>query len=152
MRIALLLFSISLLFFTATVRAQSLFDDTDAASGDSYRLGGFIRSGLYINRPSGTTGIPVSFADLNLNIEAGNGRTYKAFADFRYRYASEYGEIINSPVLREAWAAWYTPHTELIAGKQIVKWSRMDFFRLQDNITPRNDLYRSFDPADRDMS
>ncbi|MFO7756442.1 MAG: hypothetical protein R6V34_10705 [Bacteroidales bacterium] len=152
MRIALLLLSISLLFFTGTVRAQSLFDDPDAASGDSYRLGGFIRSGLYINRPSGTTGIPVSFADLNLNIEAGNGRTYKAFADFRYRYASEYGEIINSPVLREAWAAWYTPHTELIAGKQIVKWSRMDFFRLQDNITPRNDLYRSFDPADRDMS
>ncbi len=152
MRIALLLFSTGLLFFTATVKAQSLFDDLPGASGESYRLGGFIRSGLYINNPSGTIGIPASFADLSLNIEAGNGRTYKAFADVRYRYANEYGDIINSPGIREAWAAWYTPYTELKAGKQIIKWSRMDFFRLQDNITPRNDLYRSFDPADRDMS
>ncbi|MDZ7738452.1 MAG: hypothetical protein U5K32_05165 [Bacteroidales bacterium] len=152
MRFALLLLSASLLLFTGTVRAQSLFDNPAAASGDSYNLGGFIRSGLYLNKPSGTAGIPVSFSGLGMNIEAGNGRTYKAFADLRYRYAREYGSIINSPELREAWAAWYTPYTELKAGKQIIKWSRMDFFRLQDNITPRNDLYRSFDPADRDLA
>lgn len=152
MRIALLLFSTSLLFITATVRSQSLFDDPDAASGNSYRLGGFIRSGLYLNKPAGTAAIPVSFAGLGLNIEAGNSRKYKAFADLRYRYASEYGDIFNSPGLREAWAAWYTPYTELKAGKQIIRWSRMDFFRLQDNITPRNDLYRSFDPADRNLA
>ncbi len=152
MRTSLLLIATIILLLNGTARAQSLFDDMAAASGEGYSLGGFIRGGLYINKPSGTAGIPVSFAGLGLSIEAGNGRTYKAFADLRYRYAGEYGSIVNSPELREAWAAWYTPYTELKAGKQIIKWSRMDFFRLQDNITPRNDLYRSFDPSDRKLS
>lgn len=152
MRTALLLLSTVILLFNGTLRAQSLFDDLPGTSGDSYRLAGFIRSGMYMNKASGTTGIPVSFAGLNLNVEAGNSSSYKAYADFRYRYASEYGSIINRAELREAWAAWYTPYTELKAGKQIVRWSGMDFFRLQDYITPRNDLYRSFDPADRNLS
>ncbi|MDT8401692.1 MAG: hypothetical protein RQ743_08360 [Bacteroidales bacterium] len=151
MRKALAFCTVVLLTFLNTLTAQSLFDNITGSPGKNYKLGGFIRSGLYFNMPDDSPGIPVSFADFNLNAEAGNGTTYKAFADFRYRYASEYGSIINKPVLREAWAAWYTPHTELKAGKQIIKWSRMDFFRLQDIINPRNDLYRSFDPSDRDL-
>lgn len=150
-KILILLFSLCLFWPSANLIAQSLFDDYTVGGDKSYKLDGFIRSGLYINSPGDTPGLPVSFADLSLNIEAGNGRTYRAFADLRYRYASEYGTLINKADLREAWAAWYTPYTELRAGKQIIKWSRMDFFRLQDVISPRNDLYRSFDPSDRDL-
>ena len=151
MRKALAIFTLVWLIIPYHISAQSLFDDISASSGNGYKLSGFIRSGIYVNRPDKSTGIPVSFADLSINAEAGNGTTYKAFADVRYRYASEYGEIINTPVLREAWAAWYTTISELKAGKQISKWSNMDFFRIQDFINPRNDLYRSFDPADRDL-
>ncbi|MBS0009988.1 MAG: hypothetical protein KFF49_01165 [Bacteroidales bacterium] len=131
--------------------SQSLFDNIPGKTGSSYKTGGFIRSGIYINKPEKSPGIPVSFADFSLNAEAGDGSSYKAYADVRYRYASEYGKGINSPSLREAWAAWYTPYTEIRAGKQIVKWSNMDFFRLQDLAFPRNELYRSFEPADKDL-
>jgi len=145
------LFTVVFIFFSNALIAQSLFDNIPGSSGKKYELGGFVRSGIYINKPDHSPGIPVSFADFSFRAEAGNSTNYKALADIRYRYASEYGEIINKPVLREAWAAWYTPCTELRAGKQIIKWSRMDFFRLQDIINPRNDLLRSFDPADRDL-
>ncbi|MBS0010162.1 MAG: hypothetical protein KFF49_02050, partial [Bacteroidales bacterium] len=116
--------------------SQSLFDNIPGKTGSSYKTGGFIRSGIYINKPEKSPGIPVSFADFSLNAEAGDGSSYKAYANVRYRYASEYGTGINSPSLREAWAAWYTPYTEIRAGKQIVKWSNMDFFRLQDLAFP----------------
>ena len=129
--------------------AQSLFDSISGSATKDIETGGFLRSGLYINSPDNNTGIPVSFSDLSLNMEAGNGVKYRAYADLRYRYGAEYGERVNSPVLREAWAAWYTPYSELKAGKQIVTWSRMDIFNLQDVSGPRNDLYRSFDSADR---
>lgn len=151
MRKTLVIINIICFIFSNHSASQSLFDEISASSGNGYILGGFIRSGIYLNKPDKSPGIPVSFADLSINAETGNGTTYKAYADLRYRYASEYGEIINTPVLREAWAAWYTQLTELKAGKQIIKWSNMDFFRLQDVITPRNDLYRSFDPADKDL-
>jgi len=151
MRKTLAIFTLVFLVIPNPSGAQSLFDDISGSSGNGYKIGGFIRSGIYFNKPDKSPGIPVSFADLSLNTEAGNGSTYKAYADLRYRYASEYGKIVNAPVLREAWAAWYTPFTELKAGKQIIKWSNMDFFRLQDVVSPRNDLYRSFDPEDRDL-
>jgi hypothetical protein len=143
----------SIIFFSLTVplSAQSLFDEFPGTGSENYRLGGFTRSGIYINRPGESTGIPVAFADFKLQAEAGNGTVYKAYADLRYRYGTEYGSTVNNIFLREAWAAWYTPYTELRAGKQIVKWSRMDFFRLTDAANPRNDLFRSFDPADRDL-
>lgn len=131
--------------------AQSLFDSFSESSGQGFKPGGFIRSGMYFNKPEISVGIPVCFTDISLNVEAGNGSSYKAFADLRYRYASEYNELINSPALREAWAAWYTSFTEIKAGKQIIKWSSMDFFRLQDVVGPRNDLFRSFDPPDKDL-
>lgn len=131
--------------------AQSLFDEIAGSGSENYKLGGFTRSGLFINRAGESTGIQVSFADFSLEAEAGNGTDYKAYADMRYRYGTEYGSTVNNLTLREAWAAWYTPYTELRAGKQIVKWSRMDFFKLQDATNPRNDLFRSFDQADRDL-
>ncbi|HCC70169.1 MAG TPA: hypothetical protein DEQ09_03330 [Bacteroidales bacterium] len=142
---------LSIIFFLVSIplSSQSLFDNISSSVGNDYKLGGFIRSGLYMNIPDGSASIPVSFAGLSLNAEAGNNTSYKAYFDIRYRYAREYGENVNKPALREAWAAWYTPYTQLKAGKQIIKWSRMDFFRLQDVTGPRNDLYRSFDPEDR---
>lgn len=146
------LITIFLLAGSFMASAQSLFDEIPGSAGKGYRLGGFIRSGIYVNQPDKSAGIPVSFADLSLNTETGDGINYKAYADLRYRYGSEYGNTVSKPELREAWAAWYTPYTELKAGKQFLKWSRMDFFRLTDNISPRNDLYRSFDPADRYLS
>lgn len=151
MKKALAFFTIILFVLTDPLAAQSLFDEIPGSGDEDYKLGGFIRSGFYINSPDKSIGIPVTFADFSLKAEAGNGTAYKAFADLRYRYGSEYGSTVNKPNLREAWAAWYTPYTELRAGKQIVKWSRMDFFRLQDAVNPRNDLFRSFDPADRDL-
>lgn len=146
---------LSIIFLLAAsymASAQSLFEEMQDSEGKGYSLGGFVRSGIFINQPGSSPGIPVSFADLSLNTETGDGINYKAYADLRYRYGSEYGNTVNRPVLREAWAAWYTPYTELKAGKQFLKWSRMDFFRLTDNVSPRNDLYRSFDPADRYLS
>ncbi|MEE4213638.1 MAG: hypothetical protein V2I34_01145 [Bacteroidales bacterium] len=151
MKNALAFFNILFLALSASLSAQSLFDEIPGSGDKDYKLGGFIRSGFYINSPDGSSGIPVTFADFRLEAEAGNGTDYKAFADLRYRYGSEYGSTVNKASLREAWAAWYTPYTEIRAGKQIIKWSRMDFFRLQDAVNPRNDLFRSFDPADRDL-
>ncbi len=151
MRKTLAIFALVYFITPNQIEAQSLFDNISGSSGNDFRLGGFIRSGIYINNPDKSPGIPVSFADLSINAEAGNGITYKAYAYLRYRYASEYGKIINNPVLREAWAAWFTPITEFKAGKQITKWSSMDLFRLQDVVGPRNDLYRSFDPAEKDL-
>lgn len=132
------------------LNSQSLFNTSSQSHG--IELGGFARSGLFINKADNDIGIPVVFADLSLKAEAGDNVNYGAYADLRYRYAGEYGTAIDKLDLREAWAAWYTPYSELKAGKQIIKWSRMDFFSLQDMISPRNDLYRSFDPSDKDLA
>lgn len=139
-----------LLAAITNINSQSLFNTS--AQNHGIKLGGFTRSGLFINKADNDIGIPVAFADLSLKAEAGDNINYGAYADLRYRYAGEYGKAIDKLDLREAWAAWYTPYSEFKAGKQIIKWSRMDFFSLQDMISPRNDLYRSFNPSDKDLA
>ena len=146
-----LLFTTIVFFaFISTSRSQSLFDMASSTGGISF--GGFTRSGIYLNAPDQEIAVPVSFADMSLNAEVGNSVNYAAFIDLRYRYGKEYGNKINNLNLREAWAAWYTPITELKAGKQIISWSRMDIFNIQDIINPVNDLYSSFDPSDRKIA
>ncbi len=131
--------------------SQSFFDSIKDTGNNSAGFSGFIRSGAYFNKDGSSIALPVTFADISIRTEAGDGTRYKAYADLRYRYGREYDNPVNSLDLREAWAAWYTPYTEVTIGKQIVKWSHMDFFRLQDEVSPRNNLYRSFDPSDRDQ-
>lgn len=150
MKKTLIFSSIILITTIAEINSQSLFNTSSQNNGID--LGGFTRSGIFLNKPGDDIGLPVSFADLSLKAEAGDNVNYGAYADLRYRYAGEYGKSTDKLVLREAWAAWYTSYSELKAGKQVIKWSRMDFFSLQDMISPRNDLYRSFDPSDKDLA
>jgi len=63
----------------------------------------------------------------------------------------EFSSPGNSLNINEAYVSWFGSWAEIRAGQQIVKWSNSDFFRTQDRMNPRNDLFRSFDDTDRDL-
>jgi hypothetical protein len=117
-------------------------------------LNGFIRGGLYAwrdqfdNKPCVTT----AFSDLALKLESGNGQNFRAFADLRFRYGSEFLEPVSKLDIREAYVTLTGKKWNFSTGQEIVKWGRCDFTNPTGKLNPGDMLLRSPDREDRDMA
>jgi hypothetical protein len=114
---------------------------------------GYIRAGAYydINRNGNDPFLSAGFSDIDLKIESGNSGTFKAFADIRYRYGSEFGKEVNGLSIREAMVSIGGKRWNVSAGQQIVKWGRADFTNLSSRFNPQNQVSRSPDREDMDL-
>ena len=115
---------------------------------------GFIRGGVYTGIDHGDNDKPyVSsvYSDFGLKLGMGNGTNYKAFADLRFRYGSEFQEPVNSFDIREGYVKVYGKRWDLSAGQQIVKWGRADFTNPTSKLNPQNYVSRSPDREDMDL-
>ena len=67
-------------------------------------LSGFVRGGFYagIDKTDDKLYIPSAFSDFGLKFGTGNERNFKAFADIRFRYGSEFLEPVSKFDIREA--------------------------------------------------
>ncbi len=142
------------LFIVFSLSAHSQ-DSTSVAQINSWRpvFGGFVRAGLYSwisqsnNRPYVSTG----FSDLGFRMEAGNGFNFKAFADLRYRYGSEFLKPVSRFDVREAYVNVNGKKWDITAGQKIIKWGRCDFTNPISKLSPQNMISRSPDREDMDL-
>ncbi len=144
--------SIVFLTFSSTVFTQSLFDTVGKSNySDSYRIRGFAQSGFFVNHLADNPELSSGFSDLALQFTAEDGSSYKAYADIRFRYGLEFGNPASNLSIKEAYISWYNKWMEISAGQKVIKWSRSDFFPVQNRMNARNELYRTFDDSDRDL-
>ena len=81
----------------------------------------------------------------------GNGINYKALADLRFRYGSEFREPVNRFDIREGYVKVYGKKWDWSAGQQIIKWGRADFTNPTSKLNPQNFVSRSPDREDMDL-
>ena len=115
---------------------------------------GFIRGGIYAgidNEDNNNPYISSAFSDFGLKFGMGNGINYKAMADLRFRYGSEFMEPVNRIDLREGYATVYGKKWDWSAGQKIIKWGRADFTNPTSKLNPQNFISRSPDREDMDL-
>ncbi len=139
-----------LLFMTLTVSGQVSTMPEDSKKSIFY---GFIRGGFYtaIDKNDDKLHIPSAFSDFGLKVESEDLLHFKAFADVRFRYGTEFGEHINNIDIREAFVKVTGSKWEITTGQRILKWGRADFTNPTSKISPRNMICRSPDREDMDM-
>jgi hypothetical protein len=115
---------------------------------------GFVRAGLYswIDKADDKPYIPSAFSDAGLKLETGNGQNFRAFADLRFRYGSEFLKPVSRFDIREAWVDVNGKKWNLSAGQKIIKWGRCDFTNPTSKLSSLNMVSRSPDREDMDMS
>lgn len=145
MKIRIFLFFICLVIYSRTAYAQQ--------EGIARDLQGFIRAGLYANADpdDDKLQVPSAFSDLAFKIRLEDNKMFRAFADLRFRYGTEFNAVKKDLDLREAYAGIYGKTWDLSAGQQIIKWGKADFMSGLNKISPRNLVSRSPDPEDMDM-
>lgn len=116
-------------------------------------LSGFVRGGFYtwINKDDKNLFFPSAFSDAGLRLDIGNGSSYRAFADLRFRYGTEFQEPVKEFDIREAWASVRGKKWNLSAGQKIIKWGRADFTNPTLKLSPQNYVLRSPDREDMYM-
>ena len=115
---------------------------------------GFIRGGIYAGLDKEDNCNPYvssAFSDFGIKAGTGNGINYKAMADLRFRYGSEFRDPVNRLYLREGYADVYGKNWELSAGQKIIKWGRADFTNPTSKLNPQNYVSRSPDREDMDL-
>ncbi len=127
----------------------------EQASGEKrIQIYGFIRDGLYAgkdqndNRPL----ISSAFSDFGLKVESGNNLNFKAFADLRFRYGTEFEKPVSRLDIREAFITVNGQRWDISAGQKIIRWGRADFTNPTSRLSPVNYISRSPDPEDMDMA
>ena len=133
---------------------QSLTDTSGFVLNSTYHsIKGFIRAGLYgdLNNPSGKPFISSGYSDFGLQAESGLRGKYRAFADIRFRYGSEFHKPVNIINIREAYGEFSTWKVNFTVGQKILKWGRTDFTNPLSKLNPQNYLSRSPDREDMDM-
>jgi hypothetical protein len=133
---------------------QSLTDTSGFVLNSTYHsIKGFIRAGLYgdLNNPSGKPFISSGYSDFGLQAESGLRGKYRAFADIRFRYGSEFHKPVNIINIREAYGEFSTGKVNFTVGQKILKWGRTDFTNPLSKLNPQNYLSRSPDREDMDM-
>src|SRR5512136_1721631 len=92
--------------------------DNGLTSPPAKILSGFIRGGLYTWADnSDILYIPSAFSDLGLKLETGNSKNFRAFADVRYRFGSEFLKPVSKIDIREAWVNIYGKKWNLSVGE-----------------------------------
>lgn len=116
-------------------------------------LHGFVRGGLYgsIDNSDDKPYIPSAFSDFALKAEIKDNIRFKAFADLRFRYGTEFLQPVRNINLREAYVRLNGRVWDIIAGQSIIKWGRADFSNPTSKLNPQNYISRSPDPEDMDM-
>jgi hypothetical protein len=115
---------------------------------------GFIRGGIYAGLDQEDNNNPYvssAFSDFGLKAGMGNGINYKAMADLRIRYGSEFREPVNRLDIREGYVDVYGKKWDWSAGQQIIKWGRADFTNPTSKLNPQNFVSRSPDRSDMDL-
>ncbi len=114
---------------------------------------GFVRGGFYggIDDETDKINIPSAFSDFGLKVESGDSRMFKAFADLRFRYGTEFSDPVTRIDIREAYITVNGKKWDVTAGQLIIKWGRADFTNPTSKLSASNLVSRSPDPADMDM-
>jgi hypothetical protein len=122
--------------------------------GKEKEIFGFVRGGIYTgidHEGNGNIYVSSAFSDFGLKLGLGNGINYKASADLRFRYGSEFREPVNNFSIREGYVKAYGKKWDWSAGQQIIKWGRADFTNPTSRLNPQNYISRSPDREDIDM-
>ena len=146
---------ISFLFFLSPglLNGQVVSSSLTGESEKSGIISGFVRGGLYgsIDENDDKPYISSAFSDFGLKAEIKDNLHYKAFADLRFRYGTEFLDPVKSVDLREAYVKVNGTKWDITAGQTIIKWGRTDFTNPTSKLNPRNFIIRSPDPEDMDM-
>ncbi len=142
------------LLFTTSVFSQDILQkNTNPENEKTKIIYGFVRGGFYagINNNDNKPYVSSAFSDFGLKLETGNGLNFKAFADLRFRYGTEFLKPVNKLDIREAYVRIYGKRWDLTSGQKIIKWGRCDFTNPTSKLSPRNLVFRSPDREDMDM-
>lgn len=114
---------------------------------------GFIRAGFYGNTggDNDRLSIPSAFTDLDLKLGLDDNKMFRAYADLRFRYGTEFNSFAKDFDLREAYVGLYGKTWDITTGQQIIKWGKTDFTNAVSKVSSRNLVSRSPDPEDMDM-
>lgn len=116
-------------------------------------LYGFVRAGFYAekNASDNKPYISSAFSDLGLKVQNKDNQLFKAFADLRFRYGTEFLKPVTRFDIREAYVTLNGKWWDVSAGQKIIKWGRADFTNPTSKLSPRNLVSRSPDSEDMDM-
>jgi hypothetical protein len=116
-------------------------------------INGFIRGGAYydLSRGNNDPFFSSGFSDFGLKVEAGKPSGYKAFADIRFRYGSEFRKPVKDMGIREAYVEYTGKKWNISMGQKILKWGRADFTNPTSKLNSQNLISRSPDREDMDM-
>jgi hypothetical protein len=132
-------------------------ETNDSTTLDGRRSGkiiyGFIRAGGYgdLKDNPGKPFLSSIYSDLGLKIESSDKRRYRAIADVRFRYGSEFHEPVSSIYIKEAYVEYTSKKWDISGGQKIIKWGRADFTNPTSKLNPQNYISRSPDREDMDM-
>ena len=129
-----------------------LSGQVDSAKNEKTSIYGFTRAGFYGNyKNNDNPFVSSAFTDFGLKVEAGEGSNYKAFADLRFRYGTEFRDQVNKFEIREAYVKANGRRWDITAGQKIIKWGRADFTNPTSRLNPKNLISRSPDQDDMDL-
>jgi hypothetical protein len=143
-----------LLLFLLITGLNSFSRETDSLYKDRSQIfSGFVRGGFYgdVKDNGGKPFFSSGFADLGLKADYDPGSLFRAYADVRLRYGSEFHEPVSYTNLREAFVEFTGKKLSFSAGKRIIKWGRADFTNPTSKLNPQNYISRSPDREDMDL-
>lgn len=149
----LLLIAFFCFFVSVNCQTDTINLFPEVVSGKT-KIFGFVRSGFYSGidkEDANTPYISSAFAYLALKVNTENEYNFKAYADLRFRYGSEFQEPVNTIYIREGYVRFYGKQWDVTAGQQIVKWGRADFTNPTSKINPQIFASRSPDRSEMDM-
>jgi hypothetical protein len=124
----------------------------DSSRTEKTTIYGFTRAGFYGNYKNGADPfVSSAFTDFGLKVESGDGLNYRAFADLRFRYGTEFFDQVSRFEIREAYIKVNGRRWDLNAGQKIIKWGRADFTNPTSRLNPKNFVSRSPDQDDMDL-
>ncbi len=136
------------LFFPIVLHSQDLFESSlsvnDSAEQVRYRLGGYLRGGMF----GGKDNIREEYTEGALKLDITGNRYGSAYAEMRY-LASDgiYGKN-NEFWLREGYVNLFLGKFDFRIGQQIIVWGRADGFNPTSNLTPTD--FTTFSPDEDD--
>jgi len=136
------------------IAGQDIISDAKVNTGDKLTLiSGFVKGGVYwdLNREKSESFFSSGFSDAAIKIETGKSSSYKAFADIRFRYGTEFRKQVNMLSIREAYVDFTGKRWNLSLGQKILKWGRADFTNPTSKLNPQNLILRSPEREDMDM-
>lgn len=142
-----------LIFTQGSLSGQDQESVFDTEENRNTTISGFIRGGLYgsMGENEKKPYFSSAFSDFALKAETWDSRHFKAFADLRFRYGTEFLEPVRRIDLREAYVKVNGKIWDITAGQTIIKWGRTDFSNPTSKLNPQNYISRSPDPEDMDM-